>query len=256
MNQQIVTIARYTVLEALRTRLPQLFAAVVIVLGAASLFVHQIAVTDSTRMQIGIYASGMRLASVFVAALYVLASITREFNDKGLDIALALDLPRAHYILGKLAGFVAIGLVIAAAATLPLAFVAPPEATLQWGASLALELGIVMALSLFCTVTFRQLIAAASFVMAFYLLARTLTAIRLMSAQPLADADAPVHQAIRLLVEGLALVIPGLDAWTQTAWLVNQPATWLDMGVLLWQSALYITLLTAAAMFDFYRRNF
>ena len=256
MTHPIATIARYTLLEAVRTRLPQLLAAVIVLLGATSLFVHEIAVTESTRMQVGIYASSMRLASVFIAGLYVLASVAREFNDKGLDIVLALDLPRSHYILGKLAGLLVVGAGLAAAASVPLALVAPLEAAFKWGASLALELGIVIALSLFCAVTFRHLIASASFTLAFYLLARTLTAIRLMSAHPLVGADSPGHHVFRLLAEGLALVVPALDGWTQTAWLVNQQANWLDIGALLWQSVTYIAFLTAAAMFDFYRKNF
>jgi ABC-type transport system involved in multi-copper enzyme maturation permease subunit len=256
VTHPIATIARYTLLEALRTRLPQLLAAVIVLLGATSLFVHEIAVTESTRMQIGIYASSMRLASVFIAGLYVLASVTREFNDKGLDIALALDLPRGHYILGKLAGFLVVGAGLAAAASLPLTLVVALETVLKWAISLALELGIVIALALFCTVTFRQLIAAASFVLAFYLLARTLTAIRLMSAHPLVGADSPGHHVFRLLAEGLALAVPALDRWTQTGWLVNQQANWFDIGGLFWQSAIYIAFLTAAAMFDFYRKNF
>jgi Cu-processing system permease protein len=256
VTHQITTIARYTLLEAIRTRLPQLVAAVVVLLGATSLFVHAIAVTESTRMQVGIYASSTRLASVFIASMYVLASVTREFNDKGLDIALALDLPRSHYILGKLTGFLLVGVCLAVAATLPLTVLVPPEAALQWGLSLALELGIVIALSLFCTVTFRQLIAAASFVMAFYLLARTLTAIRLMSAHPLTGADSPGQHLIQLLAEGLALVMPALDTWTQTAWLVNHPANWLHIGALFGQGIVYIAFLAAAAMFDFYRKNF
>ena len=99
MNQRITTFARYTLLEARRTRLPELAVAAIVLFVAASFFVQQIAITESTRVQAGIYASGMRLASVFIAGLYVLASIIREFNDKGLDVALALDVPqigRAH----------------------------------------------------------------------------------------------------------------------------------------------------------------
>jgi ABC-type transport system involved in multi-copper enzyme maturation permease subunit len=256
VTHPIATIARYTLLEAVRTRLPQLLAAVIVLLVATSLFVHEIAVTESTRMQVGIYASSARLASVFIAGLYVLASVTREFNDKGLDIALALELPRSHYILGKLAGFIAVGIGLAAAVSLPLAVVAPFDAALKWGASLVLELGIVIALSLFCTVTFRHMIAAASFVMAFYLLARTLTAIRLLSAHPLTGADSAVHRGLGLLAEGLAFVVPTLDRWTQTGWLVNQQANWLDIGGLLVQSVIYIAFLTAAATFDFYRKSF
>ena len=255
MNQRITTIARYTLLEARRTRLPELVAVAIMLVVAASVFVQQIAITESARMQAGTYASGMRLACVFITGLHVLASIIREFNDKGLDVALALDVPRAHYILGKLAGFLVIGAILAAAVSAPLAFLATPEAALQWGLSLALELGIVVALALFCIVTFNQLLPAAGFVLAFYLLARTLTAIRLMSAHPLTGADVPSHQVVQMLVEGLALVMPALDHWTRTAWLLNEHAPWPDIGGLAGQTVLYVALLAAATMFDFYRKN-
>ena len=256
MTHQIATIARYTLLEAVRTRLPHVTAAVVVLLAVASAFIGALAITEAGRMQLGVYAATVRVAAVFIAAMHVLGSMTREFNDKGLDMALALDLPRSHYMLGKLAGFLLAGIAIAALAATPLAVIAPAELALKWGLSLGLEIGIVMALALFCTVTFRQPLAAASFVVAFYLLARTLTAIRLMSAHPVVGVDSPVHHASQLLAEGLALVIPALDGWTRTAWLVSEPPAWSALAALLGQSLLYIALLAAAAMFDFYRRNF
>jgi hypothetical protein len=58
------------------------------------------------------------------------------------------------------------------------------------------------------------------------------------------------------MVETLALVVPALDAWTQTAWLVNEPAAWSAILPLLGLGALYVVLLAAATMFDFYRKNF
>jgi ABC-type transport system involved in multi-copper enzyme maturation permease subunit len=256
MDSRIATIARYTLLEALRTRLPVLVLATLIALLAASFFVEAIAVTEGARFQTAFYAAGVRLAAVFIAAMAVLVSVTRELNDKGLDVLLALDLPRWHYVLGKLAGFLGIAALIAVAVALPVAFSAPPQAALQWACSLAMELAMVAALALFCVITFSQLTPAASFVLAFYLLARALTAIRLMSAHPLSGSDALSHQVIHFVVETLALVMPALDAWTQTAWLVNQQPSWsalLELAVL---SALYVALLAAATMFDFYRKNF
>ena len=77
-----------------------------------------------------------------------------------------------------------------------------------------------------------------------------------MSAHPLSGADTFSHQVIQFMVDGLALVMPALDAWTQTAWLVNQQAPWSAMLELAGQSALYVALLAAATMFDFYRKNF
>jgi len=256
MDSRITAIARYTLIEAMRTRLPALVLVTLLALLASSFFMETIAVVEGNRLQAGFYAAGVRLASVFIAAIYVLVSLTREFNDKGLDVLLALDLPRSHYILGKLAGFLAIAALVAVAAALPLAWFAPLPAVALWAASLAVELAIVVALALFAIVTLNQLTPAASFVLAFYLLARSLTAVRLMSAHPLTGADTVSHQVIRFMVESLALVVPALDAWTQTAWLVNGPAAWSAILPLLGLGALYVMLLTAATMFDFYRKNF
>ena len=248
--------ARYTLLEALRTRFPVMVLVAVALLVLISFFVDALAVTESGRFQASVYGAGMRLAGVFIAALYVLVSIAREFSDKGFDVVLALDLPRAHYVLGRLAGFLALAAVIAVVAGLPLLFLAPWDAVLQWVASLAFELAIVVALALFCMLTFSQLVPAASFVAAFYLLARSITAIRLMGAHPLAGADSLSHQVMSTMVEALALVTPAFDQWTETAWLVNAPAAWPALLAIGWQSVIYVLLLAAAAMFDLYRKNF
>src|SRR5262245_38050649 len=217
MDSRIATIARYTLLEALRTRLPLLVLATLLALLAASFFVETIAVTEGARFQTAFYAASVRLATVFIAAIMVLVSVTRDFDDKGLDVVLALDLPRSHYVLGKLLGFLGIAGLIAVAAALPLVWAAAPSALLRWTISLAVELAIVVALALFCIVTFNQLTPAASFVLAFYLLARSLTAIQLMSANPLTGMDTLSHQVMRFVVDVVALVMPGLDTWTQTA---------------------------------------
>ena len=82
--------ARYTLLEAVRTRFPIMVLVAIALLLLISFFVEALAVTESARFQASVYAAGMRLAGVFIAALYVLVSIAREFNDKGFDIVLAL----------------------------------------------------------------------------------------------------------------------------------------------------------------------
>ena len=251
----ITTIGRYTAFEALRTRVPATALLTLCLLLGASLFIRELAVTESARFQTGFYAAAARLCAVFIAALYVLSSISREFNDKGLEMLLALDVPRSHYICGKLAGFMLVALALAVILALPLWLLAPAPAVWLWTASLAIELALVAALSLFCIVTFSQLLPAAGFVAAFYLLARSLTAMRLMSANPVAGQDTLSHQATRALVEGLGYLMPALDRWTETAWLVNAAP---DPSVLLAvvaQGGIYMVLLATATLFDFYRRS-
>jgi hypothetical protein len=253
---RIAAIARYTLLEARRTRLLLLLLVVASAVLLAALFAAELAIIESARVRAAGYAAGMRLAAVCLVGFFVLASVTREFNDKGIDVLLALDIPRAHYILGRLAGFAAVGALIAAAACAPLFLLAPAAAALQWGLSLALELAVISGLALFCVITVGQVPGAALFVLAFYALARALEAIRLISASPVGGAETWSHQVMSWLVEGLALVMPALERWTQTAWLVNEPAVWSALARIAGEAMLYVALLAAAAMFDFQRRNF
>ena len=254
-SQQIVTIARFTVLEAWRTRLPWLFVVVLGLILGAAYFLQQLAITESTRLQIAFAAAVTRFAAVFILSLHILTSIVREFNDKGLELTLSFDIRRSYYILGRLLGFALIASLMAVIATLPQLLLAPLSAALQWGISLVLELALMAALSLFCIVTFTQLMPAASFVFGFYLLARTLTAIRLMSDTPLFGGGTLTHQVATWLIDLLALVLPALDRYTQSIWLSDHAAAWPVLAALALQTLLYIVLLVAAAMFDFYRRN-
>lgn len=254
-HRRILTLARFTLLEAWRTRLPGLFAVVLALIFGAAYFFQELAITESERVQVVFSAAASRLAAVFILSLYILTSIVREFNDKGLELTLSFDLRRSHYVAGRMLGFLFIALMMALIAGAPQLIFAPVPAALQWIASLALELAIVAALSVFCVMTFTQLMPAASFVAGFYLLARTLSAIQLMGASPIANREALSHQLMAWLVDALALVMPALDRFTQSAWLVDGAAGWASVALFALQAAVYSSLLVAAAMFDFYRRN-
>ena len=76
-------------------------------------------------------------------------------------------------------------MLVAALASAALAWLAPHPGLALWGVSLACELLLVVALTLFCALTFAQVMPAVSFVAAFYLLARMIGAIRLIAGSDL-----------------------------------------------------------------------
>ncbi|HEX7813255.1 MAG TPA: ABC transporter permease [Burkholderiales bacterium] len=252
---RVGAIARYTVLEAWRNRLIAIVLMTMAALFLLSVFARELAVTESTRLQTALLASALRLASVFLVGLYILNGLTREFNDKVVELILSLDLPRPAYLLGKFGGFALIAAGVAAIATIPLLLLAPPSRALLWGCSLGLELLIVAAVSVFCITTFTQLLSAAAFVAAFYLLARSITAIQLMSSSSLVAGGGLGQKAGEWLADGMAFLLPRLDTFTQTSWLLDGASAVAMDGALV-QSVLYVALLLAAAIFDLYRKNF
>jgi ABC-type Na+ efflux pump permease subunit len=191
---------------------------------------------------------------VFLIAAQVSAATLREMNDKGLELMLSLPLSRAAHYLGRLAGFVACGVALAAAFSLVLLPWAPPGAVALWGVSLAFELALVAAAALFFTMTLAQLAPAVAATAGLYVLARSMAAIQAMAAGPGADESFGARAA-RQAVDLVALLLPRLDAATRTEWLLYAPPAPSAYGAVLASLALYIAVLAAAGLFDFYRRS-
>ncbi|MEO8628418.1 MAG: ABC transporter permease [Betaproteobacteria bacterium] len=254
MLSKALIIARFTLLEAVRTRL---LWQVLILFGAlysGGLFVQHISVTESARMQTGFLAATIRFAAVIVLSLHIASSMAREFNDKGVDLLLSLDLPRAVYYVGKFIGFAGIGIGIALAGSLALLSAAPVVGLAWWGISLAFELVLIAALALFCVMTFAQIMPAVSFVLAFYLLARSMSAVRLLSVSPLLSQSDMSNRAIAQAVDALAWSLPNLDQFTATTWLVDG-STPSALATVAAQTCIYAGLLLVAGLFDLYRKN-
>jgi ABC-type Na+ efflux pump permease subunit len=254
MSRQIGTIAFYTLLEALRNRLMWLVIAVALIAIGISGFLNELALTESRQIQVALLAAFLRFSAVFLLATFVVTSMVREFNDKGLELLLALPLPRAGYLLGKLAGFAALALVPALVFGSLTMFFSPLEQTAQWTISLICELWIVAAFSMLCVLTFNQIMAALSAVMAFYLLARSLAALQLIASDPM-NAATLSQQVINAVINTLSAVLPHLDEFTKTEWLVYQTGTWTGLSILLAQGAIFLALLAGASLFDLYRKN-
>ena len=114
MMRAAATIARYTLLEALRNRL--LWLLLILALGAVAVsgFLNALALTESRQLQAALLGAVLRLAAVFLIATFVVTSMAREASDKGLELLLALPVPRAVYLFGKLAGYAALAVLPAA----------------------------------------------------------------------------------------------------------------------------------------------
>lgn len=254
MLRQIRTIAFYTLLEALRNRLMWLLFAVVLIGIGISGFLNALAITESRQIQLALLAAFLRFSAVFLIATFVVTSMVREFNDKGLELVLALPLPRVGYLFGKLAGFALLAVVPTVLFGLLTLLLTPPLQTALWMISLLCELWIVAAFSLLCVLTFNQIMTALSAVMAFYLLARSITALQLMGSSAQADHSVS-QQVINAVINTISTLLPHLDQFTRTEWLVYHTGNWTNLLMLIVQSAIFLVLLSGASLFDLYRKN-
>lgn len=247
-----LTIAAYTLLEALRNRLMWLFALAAVAAVGLGGFLNELALTESRQLQAALLAATLRLAAVFLIATFVVTSLVREANDKGLELLLALPIARAAYIFGKLLGFAALAVLPALLFGALFLFFAPLAQSALWSASLLCELWMVAAFSLLCVLGLNQLTPALAATAAFYLLARSIGALQLLSH---AGTPSPSQRAIGLGIDSIAALLPRLDAFTRTEWLVYHTGSAQDALAVATQTILTLALITAAALFDLYRKD-
>lgn len=254
-DSKISTIAFYTFLEATRNRLLWLVVAFVVIGFGLSQFVSEIAITESAAFQSSFLAAMLRFFAVFTIALFVITSMVREFDDKGLELVLSLPIPRYHYFLGKLLGFSLLALMTAVFCGLVLLVHVPPGQVALWVFSLSCELLIITALSLLCLFTFSQVTVALSVVMAFYLLSRSIEAMQLMAGSPIVRSDGWSQTVITHFIDGVAFLLPDFARFTSSEWLVYHTGGWQDVAPIAGQTLVYLALLAGAALFDLYRKN-
>ncbi|MBF0162873.1 MAG: ABC transporter permease [Magnetococcales bacterium] len=249
-------IARLTWMESARNRLP---GALLLLIGLGwglAAFLEEAAVTETVQTQSAILAALFRLAAVFLVSVATIAGSAREFQDRLVELLLALPIPRSAHFLGKLLGYALAACGVAllfGAALLPFA---PVQQVVLWTLSLASELLLMVALGLVLILTLPQVPLALTVAMGFYLLARSIGALILMAAGPLPGHLSTAGQWEVALLTALSWLLPGLEQFTPTAWLVYHTGHWQDLLPILRETAIYLFFIVSIGLFDLYRKNF
>ena len=249
-----LAIARMTVLEAVRGRFAWLVAGFAIAGCVLAAFAAELAITETQGVRSGLLGTWLRSCAVFTVSAFVVSSAVCEIRDKVLDLMLSMPVPRAVYYAGRLAGYAAVAVSSAAVCALAMVWFAPLPQTALWAASLGLELLIVAAMSLLCVFTFSQIAWAMSTVIGFYVLSRSMVDLQLMAHEPVIASASSARPFMQVFVDALAFVLPDLDRFTASEWLIYGTGTVADLGFAAAQAAVYMALLGAATLFDLYRK--
>jgi ABC-type transport system involved in multi-copper enzyme maturation permease subunit len=256
MPRHVAVIARYTLLEAWRSGFFWLLLALVALQFGVALFLSHVSITESAEIRRTVVAAGARLSAVFILAVFAVFSTAREFHERGIDYVLALPVSRAAYLLGRGAGLAICGAIVAAAFAACAASLGGGVASAFWGLSLALEVWLVTAFALFCVITLAQPVSALVACGGFYILARSINTFLLIAASSTVGDPSWSDRLADWVIRGIALIVPRMDHFTRTEWLLAGSPTAPEIAACAVQTCVYVLLITAAALFDLYRREF
>jgi Cu-processing system permease protein len=252
--QKLTTIARYTFVEALRNRLFLLCLTGLVCLFGIAEFAGELAITETRQIQAALVATTTRWFLVITCALFVITSMVREANDKGIELILSLPVSRASYYFGKYCGFLLLASVVLALSGLLLMLYTDLTSLAVWLLSLLCEIAIIIAASMLCLFTFSNITVAYIAVLSFYLLSRSISAIQLLSTSPILESENYSQQFMNQLVDVVAWVLPDLDTFTRSDWLVYGIDD-VSLAQVLLQTVIYLMILFAAGLFDLYRKE-
>lgn len=247
-------IANFTFWEGIASRLPAIFSVLVVSLYLLSLFVGQLAIAEEAVLRVAFLAGGLRLAGVGVVILHV-AVMSANWETTGFaDTVRAVEVTPIAFLAGRLFGFAgtcAIGATLCGLVLLP---VADTLAALGWTVTFCGELILLAAFTLFLMVSLKNVVAAGLTAAMFYVLARSMSALLLLGAAGAAP-DTPLRVAITQGLRGFSLVLPRLDRFARTEWLIYGYDGWSEFATPLLSTLAYGALLMGCGLFDSYRRR-
>ncbi len=244
----------YTLREMANNRL---FYITLIFAGAGlalASFLAEVAVTEHEAVQTALLAAAYRFCAVFVLMVFVVSTVVREFNDKCMELYLSMPITRTLYFVGKSAGFVVCGAIIAAIFSTVMLIYASFADVALWGITFALELAIVAVFAFFAALTFHQHVTPALFItFFFYVLARSADTILRISESDIVDITLG-NMFIKFMLNCMYYILPSLEKFTRTDWLLYG-AEYPALGLVAVQALAYCTLIGAMGLFDLRRKN-
>lgn len=254
--QQLAALTLSGLREAVHSRIAGAVVALLIAGVVLALFIGEVAISDSERIQPGMLAAFLRPGILFILSLFVVNSCVREFQQPCFLVLLSLPMHRATLMLARLLAFSLISALVVLLTCAILALFAPLAHLPLWGLTLWLESLIVISFSLVCALSFSQVPMAVFLTGAFYLLSRCIPAMLLIANNPAIQTSSTGHTVLLATVEFIALLLPDLDQFARSEYIMYGAPETLQLGTLIAQSGTYIILLAGIALFDLYRRNF
>jgi len=244
------SIARDTLLEALRGRWLWLSTAALAAIITIALMARALALTETDALTLAVVAPLGRLFAVLIVVLSTVAGVVRERSDRTLLLALAAPVGRGTWLGAKALGFSGIAAATGLLLALPVLALDPGMAAAAWTGSLMLELVVLAIVTLAIASVLGQVAPAAGAALAFYVLARVLHVVLLLGARAQDYSDLGL---LAPLVRLIGAIIPRLDLFTRTEWLLGLPPDTTALALLLGQALLYAALALSAALIDLRR---
>ena len=254
----MLTQIRYILLTALRDFLFLGLMVAVIFAVVISATLGGTAMVEKEAMMVVFSGASARLILMFGITVFVAFHVRQAFDQKEIDVLLSRPLSRFHIMLAYWLGFSFVSFLLVLATVVVLSFlpIGNLEGFAYWGISLLLESWLMVAIALFASFTLSSAVTSVLASMGIYIAGRMMAFFVATSDSHLVFHEAWVNDLLGFIIDATSNIIPRLDLFTQSEWLIYGVTRMQDTSFGLAQVLIYIPLLIAAATIDFKRKEF
>ena len=249
---------RYVLLTATRDRL--FFGLLISVLVAAyiSSVLGSTAMLEPAQMSLSFTAASARVIVMIGLIVFVAFHMRNAFDAREIDVLLSRPISRTSLVLSYWLGFVAVASLLVIPTVLLVALIGTLNRTgyLLWSLSLLLESWLVVSISLFAALTMRSGVGTVLASLAMYTISRMMGFFIATTKGGMMFATNDVNIGARWLISGISTIVPRLDFFAKSHWLIYGAKSYEDLTLFLFQAAVFIPLLIAASVIDFKRKQF
>ena len=247
---------RYILLTAMRDWL--FWVLLVGVLSAASIagLLGSTAFLETQEMTITYAAGSSRVMLMLGLIVFVCFHIRNAFETKEIDVILSRPISRATLVVAYWLGFMLVAVILMLPIIVVIGLIGAPSMSgfVMWSISLIMEAGIVVSLALFSAFALRSAVTSVLGCMGLYVVSRMMVFFVMTAENPMFNNLQYIW--LRFLLQGISSIVPRLDFFGKTEWLVYGLKTSTDWQVFGLQAAIFVPLLIVASILDFRRKQF
>lgn len=247
-------IVTFILLTAVRDRLFPGLAVLLSVTVSLGLFLGGTALNEQAETALTLAAGASRLTLALGIVVFIAFHVQRLFDNREIEALLARPLSRAVIALALACGYALVAVLPAAVIASLIALFAPDwSGFAPWALTLCLEAVLLALFALAAGLVFERAVPTTLASLGFYATARMMSFFTAIAAAETAG-NSTGHAAMGKIVETVALLMPRLDLFARTAWLVDgaQASGWTTATV---QALIYLPLLVVIAALDLGRKR-
>jgi ABC-type transport system involved in multi-copper enzyme maturation permease subunit len=252
----VLTNTRYILITALRDWLFAGLLAGTVFASVIAAILGSTAFLEEHEMTLTYTAGSARIILMVGMIIFTCFHIRSAFDTKEIDVILSRPISRTNLVIAYWLGFSFVAFLLALPIIAIVGLIGVHEwlGYGVWSLSLILEAFLVVSLSLFSAFTLRSAVTSVMFCMGFYVLSRMM-AFFVATSQSHMLAD-PKFLLPKQLLVALSALVPRLDFFAKSEWLVYGLTSPAQLWHLLLQALVFVPLLLVATTLDFRRKQF